>query len=190
MYRTYRPEGCALPSSALLHGDFTVRQQNQFGCGGVCSGMWLPRRRVCFVGLCVAGLQQQELGDDGSSDLFSPALWTSPTKRRCGVQPRAAAAFCRVALAEASGRYFCTGGCRERSLWEPSLLQRESCENDLFFHSTEFSRRAQPLSNTAPRAQRHDPPRSASLVRYKKTRVWGTSYRAGKSVFLRELFLN
>lgn len=150
----------------------------------------MPRRRVCFVGLCVAGLQQQEPGDDGSSDLFSPALWTSPTKTRCGVQPRAAAACCQGALAEASRRYFCTSGCMERSLWEPSLLQRESCEDDLFFYSTEFSRRAQPLSSRAPIAQRHEPPRSASLVRYRKTRVWGTSYRAGKSVFLREVFLN
>lgn len=115
-------------------------------------------------------------------------LWTSPTKTSCGAWPGVAMAFCQVALAEASGKCFCTGGCMGRSLWDPSLLQRRNCEDDLSFHSAEFSRetRMQSWSEAAmtlPQAQH-------LWSNIKKTRMGRTSCRTNKSAFLSKVFLN
>lgn len=134
--------------SSLLCSDFAVQQWKNFSSADVHSEMWLQCRRACFTRVSVQLLCSTGNPMVKAHLTFSvQPPWTSPTKRHCRAQPGTAAAFCQVA----SRRYCCTGGCMGRSLWDPSLLQRRICENNLFFYSIEFSRetRAQSCSNTA-----------------------------------------
>lgn len=144
----YAPEGCILPSSALCSAVTLLCSSEKISAVLMCAQKcdysvdghvsWVSVQLLCSTGNPIVKAHL-------TFSVQPP--WTSPTKRHCRAQPGTAAAFCQVA----SRRYCCTGGCMGRSLWDPSLLQRRICENNLFFYSIEFSRetRAQSWSNTA-----------------------------------------
>lgn len=190
--RTWRLHIATL--SSLLCSDFAARQpkKKKIGHADVRSQKWLQCRRAYFRGLHVAGLQQQEPDGSGSSDLFSPAPMDNPHQNALQSSAQGSRGVLSGTTCRSSRRYFCTGGCTGRSLWDPSLLQRRNCENDFFFTPLNLVER-QEHSHGVP--QLLDSPALCSSKLSISSPIlrkwqWGISYRRGRSASLREVFLN